>query len=80
MSQNVKNTFLSLNPKYEKIYFCFIFGGPGGGGGLTSNPGERKVIPHHRAEIFITREQNVIYGHNITKYAFLAIRGVLGGP
>ena len=33
-------TFLSLNPKYEKIIFFFIFGGSWGG--LTSNPGERK--------------------------------------
>ena len=33
-------TFLSLNPKYEKIILFFIFGGSWGG--LTSNPGERK--------------------------------------
>ena len=31
-------TFLSLNPKYEKIILFFIFGGSWGG--LTSNPGE----------------------------------------
>ena len=33
-------TFLSLNPKYEKIILFLIFGGSWGG--LTSNPGERK--------------------------------------
>ena len=32
--------FLSLNPKYKKIYFFFIFGGSWGA--LMSNPGERK--------------------------------------
>ena len=33
-------TFLSLNPKYEKNNTFFHIWGPGGG--LTSNPGERK--------------------------------------
>ena len=34
-------SFLSLNPKYEKNTFFFIFGG-GVLGALTLNPGERK--------------------------------------
>ena len=49
--------FLSLNPKYEKIYFFFIFGGHGGPLCRTQvNENFRAVRPHHRADICITRE------------------------
>ena len=69
--------FVSLNPKYEKIYFFSYL--RGSWGALMSNPGERKF--HHRADICITREKNncqfFIYGPQYTK---MCIFGYSGGP
>ena len=51
--------FLSLNLKYEKIYYFFhIWGGGGPGGPLCQtqvNENFRAVRPHNRADICITR-------------------------
>ena len=76
--------FLCLNPNYD-FFFFFIFGGPGGPLCRTQvNENFRAVRPHNRADIRITREKitaSFSYtGHNIQKFAFLAIRGALGGP
>ena len=78
--------FLSLNPKYEKIYTFFSYlGGPGGPLHRTQvNEIFRAASPHNRADICITREKNnhqfFIYGPQYTKMCILAIRGALGGP
>ena len=74
--------FLSLNPKYEKIYFFSYLGGPGGPLCRTQvNENVRAVRPHHRADICITREKNncqfFIYGPQYTK---MCIFGYSGGP
>ena len=48
----------------------------------------RAARPHHRADICITRAKKntrfsyiyILVGHNVKTFAFLAIRGTLGGP
>ena len=52
--------FLSLNPKYDKIYTFFSYlGGLGGPLRQTQvNENFRAVRPHHRADICITRGEN----------------------
>ena len=68
-----KNTFFS---------YLGVLGGPLRRTQVNEN--FRAVRPHHRADICITREKITAsfsyMGHNIQKYAFLAIRGALGGP
>ena len=74
--------FLSLNPKYEKNYTFFIFGGSWGG--LTSNPGERKFQgskissqSRHMYNKGKNNQQFFIYGPLYTK---MCIFGYSGGP
>ena len=78
--------FLSLNPKYEKIYFLFIFGGVLGA--LTLNPGERKFqgskISSQSRHIYkqgkkiITCSSYVV--PNVKKMRILGYSGVPGWP
>ena len=75
-------TFLSLNPKYEKIIKNFIFGGSWGALRRTQvNENFRALRPHNRADKFITREKNnhqfFIYGPQCEK---MRILGYSGGP
>ena len=75
-------TFLSLNPKYEKIILFFIFGGSWGALCRTQvNENFRALRPHNRADKFITREKNnhqfFIYGPQCEK---MRILGYSGGP
>ena len=81
--------FLSLNPKYEKIYFFSAYlGGPGGPLTLNQvNENFRAVRSHHRADICITREQNnhqfYIYGSQYKEiwiFGYSGGGGGLGGP
>ena len=65
----------------------FIFGGPGGGGGLRRSQVNEycsAVKPHYRADKFITRENNnnqfFIYGPQCAKMHILGYSGGLGGP
>ena len=51
-------TFLSLNPKYEKIILFFIFGGSRGALHRTQvNENFRALRPHNRADKFIKRKK-----------------------
>ena len=81
-------TFLSLNPKYEKIILFFhIWGGPGGGGGPYVEPRWTKITeqlsPHNRADKFIKWEKNnhqfFIYGPQCEKMRILGYSGGGGG-
>ena len=78
MKQSDK-TFLSLNPKYEKIILFFIFGGSLRRTQVNEN--FRALRPHNRADKFITREQNnyqfFIYGPQCEN---MRILGYSGGP
>ena len=73
--------FLSLNPKYEFLYFFVIFGGSWGD--LTSNPGERifqgsKTSAQSR-HMFNKEKHNHLFftymGHNIKQNCILGYSG-----
>ena len=76
---------LSLNPKYGKKKLFHIWGGGGSWGALRQtqvNENFRAVIPHHRADICVTREKN---NHQVFIYRPQYIYFVLhfwlfGGP